>query len=189
MRSESRTFYRRAWCHQDKRTVCQLRDIGLDPLSKVSHEPKCRGGDKPWRLNAWRNSNADIVNLDIQCRVGGSRTNGLRESLFPASSLSEQAECSFQRPPMYIRPWLRRRQRSYADERRRDQGCGDQEKGKEAMAARPRCGRRRLGEAARQTVPLLKIIFPWHCIPMRRRVLDRLAVFTDPSTGLRQAMP
>jgi hypothetical protein len=86
---------------------------------------------------------------------------------------------------------LRRRhglpdERSYTDERRRDQGCGDQEKGKEAMAAGPRCGRRRLGEAARQTVRLLKIIFPWHWIPMRRRVLDRLSVFTDPSTGLRR---
>src|SRR5207302_8758410 len=86
---------------------------------------------------------------------------------------------------------LRRRQglpdeRSYADERRRDQGCGDQEKGKEAMAARPRCGRRRLGEAGRQTVPLLKIIFPWRWIPMRRRVLDQLAVVTDLATDLRR---
>src|SRR3984893_3084717 len=76
---------------------------------------------------------------------------------------------------------LRRRhglpdERSYADERRRDQGCGDQEKGKEAMAARPRCGRRRLGEAARQTFPLLKIIFPWHWI--QRLGLDRVARFT-----------
>src|SRR3981189_2452486 len=74
----------------------------------------------------------------------------------------------------------------HADERRRDQGCGNREKRKEAMTARSTCRRRRVGEAARQTVPLLKIIFPRHWIPARRRYLAGFAVFSDPLTGLRQ---
>src|ERR1700716_4224079 len=74
----------------------------------------------------------------------------------------------------------------HADERRRDQGCGNREKRKQAMTARSTCRRRRVGEAARQTVPLLKIIFPRHWIPTRRRCLARFAVFSDPLTGLRQ---
>ena len=56
------------------------------------------------------------------------------------------------------------------------------------MTARSTCRRRRVGEAAGQTVPLLKIIFARHWIPTRRRYLARVAVFSDPLTGLRQPM-